>query len=76
MFIGQGLKHDFIQRLLDKCLLTDEEMELGVEKWRETMEDLDRIKLGFNEAEIEEEDEDEEEDGDGDESPKKKQRTY
>ena len=64
VFIGQELKHEFIQAELDKCLLTEEEMKLGPEGWKETMEEVDRIKLGFDE---EEEDGEEEEEGEGDE---------
>ena len=35
MFIGKDLNHEAIQGLLDKCLLQDEEMELGPRKWQE-----------------------------------------
>ena len=35
VFIGQGLKHDAVQEILDKCLLNDEEMAAGPEKWKE-----------------------------------------
>merc|ERR1711881_282836 len=45
VFIGHGTNREAIQEILDKCLLTDEEMALGPEKWKETMEDLDHIKL-------------------------------
>merc|ERR1711872_256971 len=45
VFIGHGTNRQAIQEILDKCLLTDEEMALGPEKWKETMEDLDHIKL-------------------------------
>ena len=34
VFIGQGLKHDTVQEILDKCLLDDEEMAGGPEKWQ------------------------------------------
>ena len=37
VFIGTGLKHEIIQKELDQCLLNDQEMELGPEKWEETM---------------------------------------
>ena len=83
VFIGQELRHEFIQAELDKCLLTDEEMKLGPEGWRETMEEVDRIKLGFDEEEEGEEDEGEEGEGEEDEgdedteeneSPKKKKK--
>merc|ERR1712112_213497 len=65
VFIGQSLKHDVIQKTLDMCLLTDEEMALGPEKWKETMADVDNIQLALDEDdEEEEEEEDEEEDND------------
>ena len=34
VFIGQGLKHDAVQEILDKCLLNDEEMAAGPERWQ------------------------------------------
>ena len=81
VFIGQALRHEFIQAELDKCLLTNEEMMLGPEGWRETMEGVDRIKLGFeeeNEEDEGDEEEDVDEDDDGEEeedvSPSKKQK--
>ena len=79
VFIGQELRHEFIQAELDKCLLTSEEMMLGPEGWRETIEGVDRIKLGFTEEDEEgEEEEDVEEDDNGEEeedvSPSKKQK--
>ena len=48
VFIGHGMKRDVIQKILDDCLLTDEEMALGPEMWKETMEEFDNIKLGKN----------------------------
>ena len=61
VFIGHGMKSGAIQELLDKCLLTEEEMALGPEKWKETMEDVDIIKLSLDEEdEGNEEDKDEE----------------
>ena len=46
VFIGKDLKHEFIQNLLDQCLLTDEEMDLGPRKWQEMWYDsVDRIRL-------------------------------
>ena len=84
VFIGQSLRHEFIQAELDKCLLTDKEMKLGPEGWKESFEEVDRIKLGFEENEEEGEEEEEEEEGDDegeeeeeeeeDVSPKKKQK--
>ena len=32
VFIGQGLKHEAVQEILDRCLLDDEEMEAGPDK--------------------------------------------
>ena len=61
VFIGHRMKRDNIQELLDKCLLTDEEMALGPEKWKETMGHLDIINLSLGDKE-EEQDEDGEED--------------
>lgn len=34
VFIGQELKHDSIQKVLDSCLLTDEEFAMGVDGWK------------------------------------------
>jgi len=45
VFIGQGLDQEFIQTRLDQCLLTEEEMALGPEQWRETMAESDNIQL-------------------------------
>jgi len=56
VFIGINLSIDGIQKTLDDCLLTDEEMALGSEKWEETMGDS--IKLFI---------EDEDEEGEGEE---------
>ena len=36
VFIGHRMQRSAIQELLDSCLLTEEEMELGPEKWKET----------------------------------------
>merc|ERR1712029_1007270 len=67
VFIGQGLKHETIQKILDQCLLNDEEMEMGPEKWGEAFADVDKIQLTLedvdNEEGEEEEGEDEEEEG-------------
>ena len=49
---------DVIRKLLDECLLTDDEMALGPKKWKETMEHLDSIKL-----DLEDEDEDDDKKG-------------
>merc|ERR1719270_930672 len=85
VFIGQGLKHEAIQGLLDQALLTDEEMAQGPEEWEESMADDDTIQLalpGEDEEGEEEEEGGEEEDqnSDGehnneDEVPAKKRKT-
>ena len=59
VFIGQGLDQEFIQTRLDQCLLTEEEMALGPDRWLETMGHLDTIQLQLPGPE-DEEDEDEE----------------
>ena len=55
------MKVGAIENLLDECLLTEEEMALGPEEWRETMEHLDRVNLALEDEEEDEEDEDEQE---------------
>merc|ERR1712045_668571 len=59
VFIGHGMKIGAIENLLDQCLLTEEEMALGPDQWKETMEHLDRVNLVLEDEE-DEEDEDEE----------------
>ena len=49
VFIGQGLKSGDIQELLDRCLLTDQEMSLGPGGWVQTMDSLDNIRLVWGE---------------------------
>lgn len=58
VFIGQGLKEEEIIKMMDNCLLTDEEMKGGVEKWKE-FEDF------FGEWEFEGEEIEEGEEGEG-----------
>jgi len=73
VFIGQNMKHEVIQKILDECLLNDEEMALGPEKWEETMADVDKIQLaleGDDDDEEEEEDFDEENGEEGEEEKK------
>ena len=60
VFIGMRLDHLAIQKALDECLLTDDEMNMGPEKWQETWYEEDKIQLSF-------EDEDDEEEADDDE---------
>ena len=45
VFIGTNLHHEVIQNLLDKSLLSDEEMELGPREWQELWFDVAKIKL-------------------------------
>ena len=66
VFIGHGMKRDVIQKILDECLLTDEEMALGPEMWKETMEEFDNIKLELEDEEWDEEDEENEENDNND----------
>jgi len=49
VFIGQNLKHEEIQKVLDNCLLNDQEMNLGPERWKKVMDKDDKIQdLIFN----------------------------
>ena len=64
VFIGQALKHEAIQKILDQCLLNDEEMEMGPEKWAEAFADVDKIQLALDEGDDDEEGEEEEEEED------------
>merc|ERR1712077_182663 len=57
VFIGHKMNQNAIEKILDECLLTDEEMALGPEKWKETMEEFDTIELELEEDEDDEEDE-------------------
>jgi len=59
VFIGHKLKHKAIQKTLDQCLLNNEEMNMGPEKWEESFGPTDKIKLSL---EVEYETEDEEKD--------------
>lgn len=40
VFIGKDLKHEEIQKLFDDCLLTDDEMSMGVDGWKATFGDV------------------------------------
>ena len=64
VFIGHRMKSQVIQDLLDQCLLTEEEMALGPEMWKETMEEVDIIKLSLDEEDDEECDDEDCEDED------------
>ena len=61
VFIGHRMKRDNIQELLDSCLLTDDEMALGPEMWKETMGHLDIVNLTLGDKEEEEDGEDQDE---------------
>ena len=50
VFIGHRMKRKVIQELLDSCLLTEEEMALGPDKWKETMEDEESIVLELDDG--------------------------
>ena len=54
VFIGQGLRHEAIQGLLDSCLLDDREMEGGPEEWEQAMAGEDRIHLTYLNVSIKE----------------------
>lgn len=45
VFIGQGLDQERIERILDRCLLTDLEFELGPEAWSDLEDPLPLIEL-------------------------------
>jgi len=65
VFIGHKMNGDVIKKLLDDCLLTDEEFALGPKKWKETMEEFDTIKLALD---------DDDEDEENNEQPKEKEK--
>ena len=78
VFIGQALKHEAIQKILDQCLLNDEEMEMGPEKWAEAFADVDKIQLALDEGDDDEEgaeEEEEEEEGEDDGEDEEKAET-
>ena len=70
VFIGTGLRHEAIQKTLDQCLLNDEEMDMGPEKWEETMAPTDKIKLSLDD---EDEEDEENEDGEGEDDPEEEE---
>merc|ERR1712045_935520 len=67
VFIGHGMKTEAIHKLLDDCLLTDEEMELGPKMWKKTMEKHDQYKFKLEDSD-DDMDSEESEDDDDDES--------
>ena len=62
------LDHLAIQKALDECLLTDEEMNMGPEKWQETWYEEDKIQLS-----LEDEDDDDDVEDDEDENKEEKE---
>merc|ERR1712130_149978 len=76
VFIGHKLNHLAIQKALDDCLLTEEEMKLGPQGWEETMTDLDKIQmsLDYDPEDLEGEEEEEVEDEETEEPPNKKSK--
>jgi len=66
VFIGVNMKHEAIQSTLDRCLLTNEEMELKPEIWLDKWEAEDKIGLALEESEDEEDEDEEGEEGDED----------
>ena len=46
VFIGKDLNHSRIQKILDECLLTDKEMDMGPIAWQfNWYESCDKIRL-------------------------------
>ena len=43
VFIGKDLNHEQIQTLLDQCLLTNEEMNMGPNMWQDACNDYNDI---------------------------------
>merc|ERR1719373_90028 len=64
VFIGMDLKHQAMQKALDQCLLTDEEMKMKPIQWFEKWEAIDKLKFALDDEDDEEEDD---EDGEGEE---------
>ena len=76
VFIGQGLNHSFIQSRLDQCLLTDAEMVLGPDTWKETLKDPIQMQGPKEGGEEEEEEEDgQDNEGEGDEGQEEEAST-
>ena len=43
VFIGKDLNHELIQTILDQCLLTNEEMNMGPNMWQDACNDYNDI---------------------------------
>ena len=52
VFIGHNMKSAAIQDLLDRCLLTDEEMSLGPDQWKEAFGQFDKFNLELPEEDF------------------------
>ena len=52
VFIGHNMKSAAIQDLLDRCLLTDEEMALGPDQWKEAFGQFDKFNLELPEEDF------------------------
>ncbi len=50
VFIGQGLDQELVEKLLDRCLLTDLEFEKGPDAWSKMEDPLPAIELGTEEV--------------------------
>merc|ERR1712111_306247 len=48
VFIGMDLKHRAMQKALDQCLLTDEEMKMKPIQWFEKWEAIDKLKFALD----------------------------
>merc|ERR1711915_79871 len=55
VFIGHRMKRDDIQNLFDQCLLTDEEMAMGPDQWKDLWGDV--IPLEMEDEEEDDKDE-------------------
>ena len=67
VFIGHGMKTAAIQDFLDQCLLTEEEIALDPDQWKETMQHLDNLNLILEKQEEKAEEEGDEEDEENEE---------
>ena len=58
VFIGIKLQHEAIQKLLDQCLLNDDEMNIGQDNWEEAWGEEDKFQLKIYDDELSNIDED------------------